>query len=280
MSKSVPEKKGKVIQKEGMLLADKNAVIYGAGGAIGSAVAQAFAIEGAKVFLTGNKLDKVESVTAKLRAAGHKAEAAQVDALDEKAIDGHLRDVVSKAGSIDISFNAVGIGNNNILGVPLVDQLIEDFILPIIAYTRSYFLTARLAARQMIPKRSGVIMTVTALHSRTGIPWVGGFGPAMAAKEALTRDLSTELAPHGIRVVGLRPQAMPETDTIREAYEPRTKASGMNWDQWMEFLAGRTHPRRLMTLDEMANMAVFMASEKASGMTGTTVNLTMGSLDD
>jgi enoyl-[acyl-carrier-protein] reductase (NADH) len=54
----------------------------------------------------------------------------------------------------------------------------------------------------------------------------------------------------------------------------------MTWEQWQEFLAGRTHPRRLMTLEEMANVAVFMASDKASGMTGTTVNLTMGSLDD
>ena len=54
----------------------------------------------------------------------------------------------------------------------------------------------------------------------------------------------------------------------------------MTWEQWQEFLAGRTHPRRLMTLDEMANMAVMLASDRASGMTGTTVNLTMGSLDD
>ena len=102
----------------------------------------------------------------------------------------------------------------------------------------------------------------------------------MAAKEALTRDLSAELAPQGIRVVGLRPQAMPETRTIKEAFEPRAKASGMTWEQWRELLASRTHARRLMTLEEMASMAVFMASEKASGMTGTTVNLTMGSLDD
>jgi NAD(P)-dependent dehydrogenase (short-subunit alcohol dehydrogenase family) len=123
-------------------------------------------------------------------------------------------------------------------------------------------------------------LTVTALHSRTGIPLVGGFGPAMAAKEALTRGLSAELAPQGIRVVGLRPQAMPETATIREAYEPRARASGMSWEQWQELLAGRTHGRRLMTLEELANVAVFMASDKASGLTGTTVNLTMGSLDD
>ena len=54
----------------------------------------------------------------------------------------------------------------------------------------------------------------------------------------------------------------------------------MTWEQLQELLASRTHPRRLMTLEEMANVAVFMASEKASGMTGTIVNLTMGSLDD
>jgi enoyl-[acyl-carrier-protein] reductase (NADH) len=54
----------------------------------------------------------------------------------------------------------------------------------------------------------------------------------------------------------------------------------MTWEQWREMLASRTHPRRLMPLAEMADIAVFMASDKASGMTGTTVNLTMGSLDD
>jgi enoyl-[acyl-carrier-protein] reductase (NADH) len=73
---------------------------------------------------------------------------------------------------------------------------------------------------------------------------------------------------------------MPEADTIKEAFEPRAKATGMTWEQFQEFLASRTHPRRLMTLAEMANMAVLMASDKASGMTGTTVNLSMGSLDD
>jgi NAD(P)-dependent dehydrogenase (short-subunit alcohol dehydrogenase family) len=132
----------------------------------------------------------------------------------------------------------------------------------------------------MVPQRSGVIMTVTATHSREGIPLVGGYGPAQAAKEALTRDLSVELAPKGIRVVGLRPYAMPETSTIRDAFEPRVQASGMTWEQWQGTLASRTHPRRLMTLEEMANMAVFVASDRASGLTGTTVNLTMGRLDD
>ena len=108
----------------------------------------------------------------------------------------------------------------------------------------------------------------------------GGYGPAMAAEEALTRVLSAELAPQGIRVVGLRPQAMPETGTLKEAFDVRAQLSGATWEQFQESLASKTHTRRLMTLAEMANVAVFMASDQASGMTGTIVNLTMGSLDD
>jgi NAD(P)-dependent dehydrogenase (short-subunit alcohol dehydrogenase family) len=263
-----------------MLLQDKVAVIYGAGGAIGGAVARAFAGEGARVFLTGRHRGPVEVVAKDVASAGGFVEAAEVDALDEQAVDAHLQSVIDKAGRVDISLNAVGIPNAGILGIPLSDLDVEQFALPIATYTTSYFLTARLAARHMTANGSGVIMTVTALHSRTGIPLVGGYGPAMAAKEALTRDLSAELAPLGIRVVGLRPQAMPETPTIKDAFEPRAKASGMTWEQWQESLASKTHARRLMTVDEMANMAVLMASDRASGMTGTTVNLTMGSLDD
>jgi NAD(P)-dependent dehydrogenase (short-subunit alcohol dehydrogenase family) len=262
------------------MLKNKIAIIYGASGGIGGAVARAFADHGAKVFVTGRNQASVDALAKDIVSAGGSAVAAQVDALDEQAVDSHLQSVIDTAGHVDISFNAVGIPNARILGVPLIDLDVEQFSQPITAYTTSYFLTARLAARRMIPNKSGVIMTVTALHSRTGIPLVGGYGPAMAAKEVLTRDLSAELAPHGIRVVGLRPQGMPETRTIRDAFEPRAKASGMTWEQWQESLASRTHPRRLMALEEMANMAVVMASDKASGMTGTTVNLTMGSLDD
>src|SRR4029453_13464958 len=98
--------------------------------------------------------------------------------------------------------------------------------------------------------------------------------------EANTPGLSPELAPHGIRVVGLRPQAMPETGRIKESFELYAKASKMTWEQFQESPAGSTPTPRLSTLAEMADTAVFMASDKASGMTGTTVNLTMGSLDD
>jgi NAD(P)-dependent dehydrogenase (short-subunit alcohol dehydrogenase family) len=263
-----------------MMLEDKTAVIYGAGGAIGSAVARAFASEGANLFLTGHKLAPVEIVAKEIDSTGGSVEAAAVDALYEQAVDKHLQSVIDQAGRVDISFNAVGIPDTKLVGVPLVELDAEQFSLPITAYATSYFLTARLAARHMIPNKSGVIMTVTAVPSRTGTPLNGGYGPAQAAKEALTRELSAELAPEGIRVVGLRPYGIPEASSLKEVYDAKAKGSGLTWEQWQELIANRNHARRLMTLDEMANTAAFMASDKASGMTGTTVNLSMGNLDD
>jgi NAD(P)-dependent dehydrogenase (short-subunit alcohol dehydrogenase family) len=263
-----------------MLLQNKIAVIYGAGGAIGSAVARAFAREGAELFLTGHHLAPVKAVAKEIDSAGGRAETAEVDALNEWAVDRHLQSVIDKVGRVDISFNAIGIPNTKIQGVPLVELDVEHFVLPIATYARSYFLTARLAARRMVANRSGVIMTVTSIPSRTGIPMVGGLGPAMAAVEQITRNLSAELASHGIRVVGLRPQGMPETGTINEVFGLHAKAWGITWEQFHELIASRTHPRRLTTLAEMANVAVFMASDEASGMTGTIVNLSLGSLDD
>src|SRR5580692_8962686 len=105
-----------------MILKNKVALIYGAGGAIGGAVARAFASEGASVFLTGRKLANTAAIA---------------------------KDIV-QAGRLDISFNAVGIPPGKILGVPLVELDVEQFSVPIASYTKSYFLTARLAARRMI----------------------------------------------------------------------------------------------------------------------------------
>src|SRR6266540_1050469 len=114
-----------------MMLTDKVAVIYGAAGGIGGAVARAFGREGAKLFLTGRRRAPVEVVAKEIGSAGGSAEAAEVDALDEQAVDRHLQSVIDKAGRVDISFNAIGIPNAEILGVPLVEQDVEQFSLPI-----------------------------------------------------------------------------------------------------------------------------------------------------
>ncbi len=142
-----------------MLLENKNAVIYGAGGAIGSAVARAFAREGARVFLTGRRLPAVNAVAEEISGAGGMAEADQVDALDEQGVEKHIGAVVKKAGKIDVSFNAIGIpapevARQGIQGIPFIELPLEAFSLPFTTYPRAHFVTAKVAARRMVEQRS------------------------------------------------------------------------------------------------------------------------------
>ena len=112
-----------------MLLKNKNAVIYGAGGAIGSAVAHAFVREGAMVCLTGRSLEKIDALAKEISDAGGVADTAKVDALDEQAIEKHADEAAKKMGSIDISFNVINIPH--VQGMPLVELPVEDFALPV-----------------------------------------------------------------------------------------------------------------------------------------------------
>lgn len=264
-----------------MLLKNKNAVIYGAGGAIGGAVARAFAREGAKVFLTGHTKAPLEAVVNDILATGGIAEMAQVDALDEHAVNKHINEIIDKEGKIDISFNAIGIPQTGVQGIPLVDMSPESFTHPIMTYSRSQFLTAKAAARYMVEEGSGVILTLTATPSSVAAPLVGGMAPAWASVEALTRSLAAELGSHGIRVVCLRPDAIPETETITEVFGLHAKGAGLKSDkEFQALMERRTLLQRLPELSEVANTAAFIASENASAMTGTVVNLSCGSLVD
>lgn len=135
-----------------MLLENKNAVIYGGGGHIGGAIARAFAREGARVFLAGRTLAKLDAVANEISAAGGVAETARVDALDQPAIAKYIAEVARKAGSIDVSFNAIGI--EDVQGTPLIEMPLEDFAQPITIAARTQFLTAKAVAPHMIRKGS------------------------------------------------------------------------------------------------------------------------------
>jgi NAD(P)-dependent dehydrogenase (short-subunit alcohol dehydrogenase family) len=263
-----------------MLLKNKNAVIYGAGGGVGSAVAHAFAQAGARVFLTGRNLGPVEKVEKNIAAEGGVAEVAQVDALDEEEVEKHLAAMIKKTGSIDISFNASGIPQAGIQGIPLAALSVESFSAPITHYTRSHFITARAAARRMIEKKSGVILMHTPEPARLGVPLIGGMGPAWAAMEALNRNLSAEFAAHGIRTICIRSSGLLETKTIDVVFGLHAKAIGIPREQFRALIEGMTHRKRSSTLAEVANAAVFLASDQASGMTGTVANLTGGMIVD
>ena len=184
-----------------------------------------------------------------------------------------------KAGSIDVSFNAIPLGD--VQGIRLLDMPLADFSRPIMTGTRTHLLTARAAARHMLERRSGVILTLTASAVRLpdpvmGPPLMGGFGVACAAIESLTMNLAGELGPHGIRVVCLRSEGLPET--WRGETEEAKQFEDLQ--EFHDLLEGRTLLRRLPTLDEVGNVAAFVASDRASAMTATVANVTCGSVVD
>ncbi len=259
-----------------MLLQNKNAVIYGAGGGIGGGVARTFAREGARVFLAGRTRKPLETVAAEIHAAGGAAEVAEVDVLDERAVDEHARAVASQAGSIDVSFNLINRGD--VQGVPLVDMTAADFAAAVTTGLTASFLTARAAARQMMQQGSGVILYLTSGSAKGTAPLMGNTGPADAAVETFMRYLAAEIGPHGVRVLGLYTAGVRETLTPEKLalVNPAMQVDAAGLERILEGLAGMTMLRRAPRLAQVADVAAFLASDRAGAMTGTITNVTCG----
>jgi 3-oxoacyl-[acyl-carrier protein] reductase len=249
-----------------MLLENKVAVIYGAGGSIGGAVARAFAREGARVFLAGRTKAKLDQVADAIRSNGGVAETTVVDALDEQAVDAYVDAVVAQAGAIDISFNLISYGD---VQEPLMEIAVEDFLHPITTAMRAQFLTTRAAARHMVKRRTGVILYFGGGGPQT-LPGLGGFKVALDAIEGLRRQWAVELGPHGIRAVTLKTGGVPET--IPDSFAEKDKIAA-SIEQ--ETLLGRA-----ATLADVGNVAAFVASDHARTLTATEVNISCGALMD
>ncbi len=249
-----------------MLLENKVAVIYGAGGSIGGAVARAFAREGASVFLAGRTKEKLDTVAAAIRANGGRAETAAVDALDEQAVDDYVGAIVEWAGHIDVSFNAITFGD---VQQPLMEISVDDFLQPIATAMQTQFLTTRAAARHMIGRGSGVILAFGGNGPQT-LPGLGGFKIALDAIEGLRRQWACELGPHGIRVVTLKTGGVPEA--LPEGFPGR--------DEIIASIEQATLLKRTATLTDVGNVAAFLASDLARTITATEVNISCGAMVD
>ena len=258
-----------------MLLQGKNAVIYGGGGSVGGAVARAFAGEGASVFLAGRTRESLDKVASDIEETGGRVEVAELDALDEPAVDGYVGGVVDRAGSVDVSFNAISLQDVQL--IPLVEMSREDFMRPISIGMTTHFVTARAAARHMAPRGSGAILTFSASAARAYFPGVnvGGFGIACSAIEALTKQLASELGPDGIRVNCLRLEGIPESWESAP-----TEEWSASTDEIEAFLEERSLLGRVTTLADVGNAATFLASDRAGATTGTVFNLTSGTVVD
>lgn len=239
-----------------MLLEDKTAVIYGASGSIGSAVARTFAREGATVHLVGRTRETLDEI-----GVGH---VAVLDALDQAAVDAHA----DSLGRIDISFNLIFRGDRQ--GTPLVDMTAEDLLRPVTNGLLSSFYTARAAVRN----GAGVILHLTSASSRGAMPGMGGTGPADAAQETFFRYLAAEVGP--TRVVGIHTAAVAETLTSEKLARTLGIPEGPPVEAILQGIAQQSVLKRPPALQEIAETAAFLASDRAGSITGTIVNATAG----
>jgi 3-oxoacyl-[acyl-carrier protein] reductase len=243
-------------------------VVYGGGGSIGGAAARAFAREGARVFLAGRTRDRLEEVAAAIRDAGGAAETAVVDALDGAAVDAHAGAVAAEGGSLDICMNVISHGD--VQGTPMVEMSVEDYLRPVATAVRTTFLTSTAAGRHMMRQGSGVILAFGGSGEPLRDYYLGGLQVAFEAIESMRRQLSAELGRHGVRFVTLRSGGVPET--IPAGMEGR--------EPIVAEIERQTMLGRAATLEDVGNVAAYVASDRARTMTAATVNVSCGSLVD
>jgi 3-oxoacyl-[acyl-carrier protein] reductase len=260
------------------LLDGKVAVIYGAAGGVGGAVAKAFAREGATVFLTGRTEETLNPVAQEIKGSGGIAEISKVDALSPESVEQHLHKLEAREGKLDISFNL--IGTSVAIGTKLTDLTEQRFMDAAFSKVRSYFITMTAAARIMEKQGKGVILGLTAPAARLPRPSLGGFAIQGAAIEALCRQLALEVGPRGVRVVCLRTGGTPDNPVLHEVFTRLAKLRGTTFQAIADSEAQVTALKRAPLLPEVANAAVLMASDYASGITATTVNASNGELVD
>lgn len=261
-----------------MLLKDKIAIIHGGGGAVGGAVAMAFAREGAHVHLTGRTVEKLEKVANEIRTQGGKADLAIVDALNRDAIEAHLAMVATTAGPVRLMFNAIDWGDTQ--GQALVDMTYERFSGAIDTALQTWFLTGTSTARHMAQHSGGTILGITANVARSPIPMLGGFGIAGAAVEHFLRQLAMEMGPSGVRVCYVRSAGSPDAPGVEAAFKLRATESGLSLEEVLREAGSSSPLRHLPWLAEVADAAVLLASDYARGMTATLANVTCGAQVD
>ena len=252
-----------------MLLQNKTAIIYGAGGSMGGAVARALANAGAKVFLTGRNRESVQKVADDIVSSGGLADVDVVDAFDEQAVESHM-ERVSQSNRIDICFNGVGV--DVIQDIPLVKLGVDDFVRSITLTMQTHFLTSRAAGKVMMSQGSGVILSLTATPGGIGYPYTGGFAAACCALESFSRNLASELGIHGVRVVNIRSGGSPDSRIFKEAINAYPDI--MN--SVLAEMEKDTMLKKLPMMADIANTAVFLSSDMAAKITGVTIDVTSG----
>ena len=263
------------------ILKGKTAVVFGAGGSIGAAVAKEFAEEGARVFLAGRTKAGLDAVAKQITAAGGEAQTTVVDALDDAGVNQYLDDVAKQAGKIDILIDLTGpLASEYGNGKVAIELPVDEFMVPLTTIVRSHYITARAAVRHMINQKSGVIIFVTGSPARPHVPGATAIGAAFSALENLTMNLAFEVSPMGVRVVCLRTVANVDSRPILDTMGFVAGRMNITVEQAIGQVALANFLKVPATVKDTANAAVLIASDRARMMTGTVVNASAGAALD
>lgn len=263
------------------ILEGKVALVFGAGGAIGSTVSKAFAQAGATVYLAGRTLSSVQKTCTAVTSGGYIAYADEVNAIDEMQVNAYFEKVFNKEGKIDIVFNAIGSRMDGAIHVmPSTETPLDVFKLYLNNMVLSQFLTARVGARYMARQNKGAIVLMSATPSRGVAPFLPGASVGHSAIDGLARCLATEFGPVGIRVNAVMAGGMQETPNIQAVLNGMSKLTGVPLEALMQGVKEKSALKRTSTLAETAEVITFMASDKSSSITGAIINASCGEVLD
>lgn len=253
-----------------MLLKDKNALVFGAGGHLGRFISDKFEQEGAVVHRSSSN------------AANGVKELQIVDATNEAAVDAYIDQVAKSAGSIDVIVNLSGVAPAEYNhGKPADTVSLEQFLMPLAVDTASQFITAKSAFRHMAKQSSGTIIFNTSTLAKVGSPWSPALTASHAATEGLMRSLAHEYGPSGVRVLGIRSEAMPDSPTIEYTFATMGANMGMGFNEMKSFIEqNKTALKKLPEAKDTAAVFAYAASDMAEFLAGTMINNSAGHIVD
>jgi len=251
---------------------NQTVLITGGGGGIGSALAKAFAVEGAAVVVADLILEAAHRVAHTLQTEGHKALALAGDVSSEEDCRRLVASSVSAFGSLDILVNNAGIGGPV---AAIADMDCDDWDRTLAVNVTGAMLMSREALRVMLPQRRGAIVNVASNVGKRGTPYRGPYVASKFAMIGLTQTLALEVATHGIRVNAVCPGPVAGERIeryITKLAEVRNISPDVVREEWL-----RESPmRRMVTAEEVAAVVLFLASSRGSAMTGQAINVTAG----
>jgi NAD(P)-dependent dehydrogenase (short-subunit alcohol dehydrogenase family) len=254
-------------------LQDRVALVTGGSRGIGRAIALAFAREGAHVAVTARSGAELDAVAAEIRGLGRKALAVTCDVGEPIQVDGAVRQVTDGLGPIQILVNNAGIAVSAKL-LDTDDALWERHLR---VNLTGAFLMSRAVLAGMLTARWGRIVNVASIAGRQGFPYVAAYAASKHGLLGLTRALAQEVATAGVTVNAICPGYV-ATDLTWASARNIQERTGRGFDEAVQSLAASSPQKRLIEPDEVAALAVLLASHEARGVTGQAWNVDGGAV--